>query len=453
MYIVNKIYAFLDKGNERTVLAKKNIVASLGLKCISILISLQVVPLTIGYIDSVRYGIWLTISSIIAWLSFFDLGFAHGFRNRFTEAKAKGNTKLAREYLSTTYAALLILFTCIFLIISAANHYINWSGILHIDKQYNTELQTVFGLLACFFCLNIVGNVFTTMLTAAQKPAIASLIQTSGQVLAFIAIYTLTKTTDGSLVNLAVAFSGIPCLLLIIVSVIVFRTKKYRTIAPSFRHVRFSLTKNILGLGGQFFIIMISMMVIYQFLNIIISRVKGPESVTEYNIAYKYFNTLNMFATIILTPFWSAFTDAYIKKDFGWMKQAQRKLERMWLVVILPASILMLAGSSWIYNWWIGDDIKVSFPVSVMVVIYVLSLTLSGVYLILINGTSKVRIQMLIYLFFSIIALPLIQYGCKLYGIAGALIFPTVVCLFQAIMGRIQLKKIIAGKDFGIYGK
>ena len=48
------------------------------------------------------------------------------------------------------------------------------------------------------------------------------------------------------------------------------------------------------------------MMFIYQFMNIIISRVKGPEAVTEYNIAYKYFNTLNMFATIILTPFWSA---------------------------------------------------------------------------------------------------------------------------------------------------
>jgi hypothetical protein len=39
------------------------------LKCISILVSLQVVPLTIGYVNPTKYGIWLTLSSIIALLS------------------------------------------------------------------------------------------------------------------------------------------------------------------------------------------------------------------------------------------------------------------------------------------------------------------------------------------------------------------------------------------------
>lgn len=82
-------------GNSRSIIVKKNIIASFFLKCISILVSLQVVPLTITYINPTKYGIWLTLSSIIAWLSYFDLGFAHGFRNRFSEAKANGNILLA----------------------------------------------------------------------------------------------------------------------------------------------------------------------------------------------------------------------------------------------------------------------------------------------------------------------------------------------------------------------
>ena len=76
-------------GSSRSIAIKKNIIASLFLKGISILVSLQVVPLTINYINPTRYGIWLTLSSIVAWLSYFDLGFAHGFRNRFAEAVAK----------------------------------------------------------------------------------------------------------------------------------------------------------------------------------------------------------------------------------------------------------------------------------------------------------------------------------------------------------------------------
>lgn len=74
-------------GNSRSIIVKKNIIASFFLKCISILVSLQVVPLTITYINPTKYGIWLTLSSIIAWLSYFDLGFAHGFRNRFQKQK------------------------------------------------------------------------------------------------------------------------------------------------------------------------------------------------------------------------------------------------------------------------------------------------------------------------------------------------------------------------------
>ena len=93
-YIKDKVSAYFTKGNERSVAVKKNIAVSLVLKCISILVSLQVVPLTIGYVNPTKYGIWLTLSSIIAWLSYFDLGFAHGFRNRFAEAKAKGDMKL-----------------------------------------------------------------------------------------------------------------------------------------------------------------------------------------------------------------------------------------------------------------------------------------------------------------------------------------------------------------------
>ena len=349
-YIKDKVSAYFTKGNERSVAVKKNIAVSLVLKCISILVSLQVVPLTIGYVNPTKYGIWLTLSSIIAWLSYFDLGFAHGFRNRFAEAKAKGDMKLAKEYVSTTYAVLFLLFSVILLITLVVNNYLDWSRILNIDPVYKDELSLVFGLLACFFCLNIVASVFTTMLTADQKPALASLIQTGGQVLAFVCIYILTKTTSGSLSALAFVFSGVPCILLLVVSTVTFRMRRYRIIAPSLRDVRFSLTRNILGLGGQFFIIMVSMLFIFQFVNIILSRVQGPEAVTQYNIAYKYFNVLNMAFVIVLTPFWSAFTDAYTKNDYVWMRNVLEKLEKLWLLCI-PVLALMLLCSDFLYQW------------------------------------------------------------------------------------------------------
>lgn len=450
--IKDKVNIYFTEGNERSVAVKKNVVASLILKCISILISLQVVPLTIGYINPTKYGIWLTLSSIIAWLSYFDLGFAHGFRNRFAEAKAKGDIKLAKEYVSTTYAVLLLLFSVILLITLAVNKFLNWSSILNIDAVYNEELHIVFALLACFFCLNIVASVFTTMLTADQKPALASLIQTGGQVLAFICIYVLTKVETGSLSALAFAFSGVPCFLLVIVSVIMFYGKSYKAVAPMIECVRFSLTKKILGLGGQFFVIMISMLFIFQFINVILSRVKGPEAVTQYNIAYKYFSVLNMVFVVILTPFWSAFTDAYVKKDYHWMKSVVKKLELLWLLCI-PALVLMVLCSEFLYKWWVGDLVFVPFSLSVTMAIYILFQTGGYVYMYLINGTSKVRLQLLVYVFFALISLPLMSYCCKQYGVNGVLIIYIVFFSLQACIGRIQILKMIKGTAKGIWLK
>ena len=369
-YLSSHIASFFSSGSARSIAVKKNIVGSLLLKCISILISLQVVPLTIDYVNPTRYGIWLTISSIIAWLSYFDLGFAHGFRNRFAEARAKGENGLAKEYVSTTYAVLFLLFFIVFLIAFVVNNFLDWGELLNIAPSYNKELQVVFGILACFFCLNIVASVFTTMLMADQKPALASLIQTGGQLLAFIAIYILTKTTMGSLVALAFVFSGIPCFLLILLSVVLFYTKKYKDIAPSIKSIRFSLTKNILGLGGQFFVITISALFIFQFINILISRIKGPEAVTQYNIAYKYFNVIGMVVVVVLTPFWSAFTNAYVQKDFVWMRNIVIKLERMWLLTI-PVLIIMVSCADFLYKWWVGEKVQISLSLSISMAVYV----------------------------------------------------------------------------------
>lgn len=446
------IKKYIQSGDVRSIMVKKNIAGSFVLKCISILISLQVVPLTINYVNPTQYGIWLTLSSIIAWLSYFDLGFAHGFRNRFTEAIAKNDIKSAKEYVSTTYAVLSIIFSFILLLVQVVNIFFNWSNILNIESSYNEELKVVFGILACFFCLQIVANIFTTMLLADQKSALSSFIQTIGQFLAYIAIWILTKKTDGSLTLLAFTFSGIPCISLIIASIFFFNTRKYKLLKPSFKYVKFSLVKNILGLGGQFFVIMISSLFIFQFINIIISRELGPQAVTEYNITYKYYNVLSMIAIIILTPFWSAFAEAYIKKDTLWMKRMISKLEKLWLLCI-PTMVIMTLLSDFVFKFWIGNSVHIPISLSISMSIYILSQILGGIYMYMINGTSKIRIQMIIYLSFSFVSIPLINYSCKTVGLEGVLLIPSIIYILQGIVGRIQINKLISGTAKGIWNK
>ena len=101
---------------------------------------------------------------------------------------------------------------------------------------------------------------------------------------------------------------------------------------------------------------------------------------TAYNIAYKYFNILNMAMMIIVTPFWSACADAYTKKDFLWMKNVIEKMEMIWKLSICVLIIMILVSSTF-YDIWVGDSVKISLSLSVMVGVYILVQNLCGIYI------------------------------------------------------------------------
>lgn len=448
-----KISSFLNKGTQRSAKAKKNILVSFLMKFVSIIISLQLVPLTIDYVSTETYGIWLTLSSVIVWMGYFDMGFANGFRNKFAEAKSNGDTFLARQLVSTTYAVLSILFTIILVASLLINSFIDWSNLFGISSSFNEEISLAFSFLALFFCIHFVANIINMFLTACQLPAVSSLLSTLGQLLGFITILILTRISTGSLVLLAIGISGVPCAFLLIASLFIFRRKQFQEYSPSLKHINFKLTKQIIGLGFRFFLITMSMLLIFQLVNIILAKTQGPTAVAEYNISYKYFNVLYMVIGIIMSPIWSAFTDAYTKHDIVWMDSIMKKLEKLLLVCIILFLVMLIISPSF-YRIWVGENrISIPFTVSLSTVIYIFSMTAGMVYMHMINGIGKIQLQLLIYVCFALVSFPFLYMSSKLLGIPGVLILPSIVYLVQAFIIRIQLKKILNGSAKGIWNK
>ena len=106
--LIVRITDFFWTGHERTLTAKKNVAVSLLVKGGAILVLLVTVPMAIHYVNSMQYGVWLTLSSLFTWFSLFDIGFGNGLKNKLTEALTKGDEKLARCYISTTYIAVMV---------------------------------------------------------------------------------------------------------------------------------------------------------------------------------------------------------------------------------------------------------------------------------------------------------------------------------------------------------
>ena len=72
-------------------LLKKNISLLFTLKGASFLVSFLMVPLLLNYLDNEQYGIWLVLSSIVGWVTFFDLGIGNVIRNELGKAWSNKN--------------------------------------------------------------------------------------------------------------------------------------------------------------------------------------------------------------------------------------------------------------------------------------------------------------------------------------------------------------------------
>lgn len=450
MKIIKKI---LSEGHDRSVKAKKNVFGSFLIKGANLTISFIMVPLVLGYLNPTKYGIWMTVSSIIHYFGFLDVGLGHGLRNKFAESKAKGDDSVAKTYVSTTYALLLIIISVIYLCYLAANRFINWSVIFNTSEDLNSELNLLFFIVFSFFCIRFVVQIISTILTADQRPALSALIKLIAQLISAIIIFILTLTTSGSLIYISMVYSATPVLIMIIAS-IYFYLKDYKEYIPSVRFVQFRYTKKLMNLGIKFFIIQIAVIVMFSTDNLIVTQLYGPEQVTPYSIAYKYFNLIGMTFTILVTPFWSAFTEAWVKKDFNWIERIVKKLRKIWVLYLL-LGIAMVSLAKFIYALWVGKDITIPFSLTLAMGVYFLARAYGGIYVNFLNGTGKVKLQFYTAFISAIINIPLSVFFAKTLnlGLAG-IILATFVCIsYGPFVAPIQYRKIMNGTAKGIWNK
>jgi O-antigen/teichoic acid export membrane protein len=444
----------INKGQARSVKAKKNIIASFFLKGISIGISLVLVPLTINYINPSQYGIWLTLSSIVGWFSFFDIGLTQGLRNKFAEAKAKGEDKLAQIYVSTTYAILTIIFCIVWVIFLIANHFFNWAHILNISESMQSEISVLAVVVFTYFCLQFVLRIITTLIIADQQPAKSSVIDVVGQILSLLLIIVLIQTTKGSLIKLVIALFASHLLALLAANIFFFKGK-FKKYKPNLSCIRFSYAKGLFNLGIIFFIIQVAGIIQYETANIIIARNFGTTDVTSYNIVYKYFGILNMVFMIFINPFWSASTEAFLKKDFQWIKNIIKKYNQL-NILIFAIGCIMLIFSNDIYNLWLGKGkVPISFSLSFWGFIFFNVSIFSGKYVSFLNGISALRIQ-----FLSSIISPLLYIGVAIFLIKHykmgvySLFITSIIANFNGfIIAPLQYYMIIIKDKKGIWIK
>ncbi len=431
-------------GSERSVKAKKNIAAMVFIKGGNILLGLMIVPLTLHYVSSETYGVWLAVSSMVAWFSFFDIGINNGLKNRLAEALAHDDIPLAKRYVSTTYALLILIFIPLMIIMLVIAPLLDWNSILNLRQESVNGLLASVCIVITYFCIDMILSTVNVVMTADQRPADAAFRTLLQQVLSLAVIYVLTLTTEGSLVNLCLALCICPLAVVGVFNLTLF-SGRYKHISPSFRDIDFRTAPDLFRLGIQFFIIQIAFVIQYQMTNFLIIHYFGAGEVTEYNIAYKYFNVPYMLWVTMLTPVWAAVTDAIAKDDYPWVKGAVKKYLLLF-VLFVAGTLLMFVFSNPLYRLWVGDSVTVPPDVSLWVMIFNLTMMFGTLFVNVLNGAGILKVQTIASIISPLVFLSLCYFFMNLgWGVKSVLVASVISNFNGLILAPIQCLHLLRG--------
>jgi len=441
MAFIENLKLKLLGGHERSLKAKKNIIGLFFVKGYSIIINLALIPLTLHFLDDYKYGVWITLFNLLSMIQIFDIGIGNGLRNKFSEAIAKNDFITAQIYVSTGYVIMVAITLLLIVLFIIPWLVIDWSYIFNVDKSLANDISFLVGITFVLTAIQFSLKLITTLLTASHKPAISAVIFAISNTVILLLFLGFKSKINENIVAIGTIYSAVP-LAILLASSLIFFNGKLKKVKPKFSAFKKEKVKDLFNLGMQFFVIQIAVLVIFQTDSLIISHTLSPKEVTPYNIAFRYFGIITMLFGIVMTPFWSAFTEAHVKGDFSWIKTIIIKQ----LKLLIPAVIIiviMLFLANLIIPIWLGKDINLSWTLLIGMAIFSVISIWNNIFSFFLNGISNTKTQIITSVIGTIINIPLSVYLATYLGTGGVILATVISLSFFAVFGALETFKYL----------
>ena len=397
------------------------------------------IPLTLHYLGVERFGLWITMSSVIAMLGFADLGIGNGLLNAISESNGKDDIKAMQRDISSAFAILTFIAAIIFITFVLIYPFVPWAAVFNV-KSFDAarDARQAVVVFLFLFALNIPVDIVQRAQMGLQMGFASNLWQIAGSICGLLATLIVIHFKLG-LPWLVGALTGLPALIAIINGFIFFKFIKPE-ISPKWHMVQWDSARKIANTGILFFVLQVSYSLAFVSNNIIISQILGPESVAQYAVSEKLFSPIPTLLAMVLTPLWPAYGEAMSRGDSAWINRIFLRSIKVSILVSLSLGILVAFFSNEILLVWIHQYSTPSFSIlSGFVVWKVLEAWGIAVSMFL-NGANIMRAQAILSVMMAVSAVALKIILVHKIGIAGV-IWGTIIA--YATINMIPLSLIL----------
>lgn len=393
-------------------------VAGAGARVVTMLCSLIAVPICLNYLGKETFGIWATITSLVAVLAFADLGIGNGILNRIATAQGRQDKPAVRRSFASALVLLvaiagLVLSIC--LVLYALVPFDMFFPDLSAHPEQGAIVTAVL-VFAVLFALNLPTSIIQRVQYALQLGYLNGLTQGLGGVVSLALVYLMTMSTLG-LGGMIAATMLAPVLATLVGAAWMFH--RYPELRISARDFDVAEARGIFNSGMQFLTMGIAFSLCYSTDNLIIASVVGAESVADYAVHQKYFTPVTLMAALILTPLWPAYAEALAAGDRQWIKQMFTKTIRYFLIFATSASVLLIIAAPSVLKLWVGEHVPANFWLLIGFGIWATCDLIGKTVSMFLNGIGMIKEQFWIAIAFVPVCLALKVLFAHEWGATG----------------------------------
>jgi len=421
-------------GRDRSRRLISGIATSLVSRGAAAVAPLILIPITLAYLGSEVYGLWMATAAIASMALWADFGLGNGLLTKLAPCHANGDWDAARRYVSTAYAVLIATAASLLGLLWALSGVVPWASIFNVTDPSLVPLAKQIALVCLSALLiNIPLSLVQRVQYAHQQVAQSNLWQAAGSFVSVALAWAAVHAKASPTVVVSAAVAG-PLLVNVANSAFVY-LREGRLLAPRPGSVDRRFARALIQLGSQFFILSIVTSIALNADNLIIAHTLGLAAVTGYAVPAKLFTALGLIVTLVNLPLWPANGEALAHRDLEWVRRTTRRMTLVSGTAILLPSALLIIGGNALISVWVGGILHVPSLLLVSLAVWWLSLATASPRFMVQNAAGLVRPQLVGWAVFLIVSVPLKWVAAREFGIAGvplvgALIY--LLCLWPA---------------------
>ena len=381
-------------------------IAGVFAKVVVVACNLALVPVLVGFLGPVQFGIWAAYQSLQGLLIFADFGIGNGMQNAVTVALANGDTRRAQSLISSALVALLASAGILGVVAAVGFNVPSVVSWLSGGRPDDAELAAFRVGVAVFIATGLLAIPLSCgerLALAMQQGFVTHASRAITTILSFGCVLALVNSKAG-FAAICVATS-IPVLAGPLLSwLVVARGRSWAS--PAISAVSGHDTRAVLRSGVGFRAVQWTAILGFGLDAILIERYAGPVEVANYTVVQRLFGLVAMVVGIGLAPLWPAYADARARGDYAWLRTTFWRSLVATAVVAggLSMSLAVLAGP--IASRWLGNAINPPASLVTAFAAWSFVLACGMAFSYFWNGMHMLRLQAVIGLLFVSISLP-----------------------------------------------